>query len=414
MSQLNNRQYSNLDLYNILGVEVTAEIGDIKKAYKKLAIKYHPDRPDGDSCKFKEIAFAYEILSDTTKREEYDRVRKFRTNMKTNEGKMPSFCDMSFDAFSVFSDVFGTFFDFLKNNDNPITGTIFYNFPDISDFRLNNTSFIEDLDMIEEFLVANDFFEEGFRGGPLHFPESIKNHNLAPIFQTAKETVDLMHNNFNKKGETVREQELIEPEDLKQVLRVDLLDIYGNKIRKFKLSRIKGSLKEKTTLEIPLIYKQLRLSGEGDYYSNWKRAGDLVIDVYVDRNIHYNGYKRVNEFDLFKYLKVGFKIFLGDNRSDNSYNTEAKSWTYIELIDGTVCKLNLDLQKLVEKDNFIVIEGFGLPKNHHNLSQRGDLYLQILPVPILEELQIESDKVIKEIFPNWEKEVTILDLEYDE
>ncbi len=65
--------------YNILGVNETASQEEIKKAYRKLAKKYHPDRRGGDKNaeeKFKEISEAYSILSDPEKRKQYDMMRK--------------------------------------------------------------------------------------------------------------------------------------------------------------------------------------------------------------------------------------------------------------------------------------------------------------------------------------------------
>ena len=62
----------NKDYYNILGVEKKASKEDIKKAFRKLAHKYHPDKKDGDESKFKEVNEAYSVLSDDKKRAEYD------------------------------------------------------------------------------------------------------------------------------------------------------------------------------------------------------------------------------------------------------------------------------------------------------------------------------------------------------
>src|SRR3974377_1134878 len=62
------------DYYEVLGVEKGASVDDVKKAYRKLAMEYHPHRnkgADGEE-KFKEISEAYAILSDAEKRQKYD------------------------------------------------------------------------------------------------------------------------------------------------------------------------------------------------------------------------------------------------------------------------------------------------------------------------------------------------------
>jgi len=61
------------DYYEILGVSKGASDDEIKKAYRKLAHKHHPDKQGGDEAKFKEINAAYQVLSDKSKREQYDR-----------------------------------------------------------------------------------------------------------------------------------------------------------------------------------------------------------------------------------------------------------------------------------------------------------------------------------------------------
>jgi DnaJ-class molecular chaperone len=70
---------SEKDLYKILGVAENASAADVKKAYRDLAKRNHPDRTGGDKTKeqrFKEITAAYEVLSDPKKREQYDLMRR--------------------------------------------------------------------------------------------------------------------------------------------------------------------------------------------------------------------------------------------------------------------------------------------------------------------------------------------------
>ncbi len=102
---------SKKDFYEILGVSKSANAEEIKKAYRKVAMQYHPDRNPGDKAaedKFKEAAEAYEILSDTDKRSQYDRFghQAFSGAGGRGGGGM----DMN-DIFSQFGDdIFGSFF----------------------------------------------------------------------------------------------------------------------------------------------------------------------------------------------------------------------------------------------------------------------------------------------------------------
>lgn len=97
------------DYYEILGVEQRASADELKKAYRKLALKYHPDRNSGDKAaegKFKEAAEAYEVLSDDNKRARYDRFGHAGVRGNGASGS-PGFQDIN-DIFGAFSDIFGS------------------------------------------------------------------------------------------------------------------------------------------------------------------------------------------------------------------------------------------------------------------------------------------------------------------
>lgn len=95
------------DYYEVLGVSKNASAEEIKKAYRKLAVKYHPDKNPGNKDaeeKFKEAAEAYEILSDPNKKSRYD---QFGHSAMGGDGGFGGFSSME-DIFSRFGDIFGS------------------------------------------------------------------------------------------------------------------------------------------------------------------------------------------------------------------------------------------------------------------------------------------------------------------
>ena len=101
------------DYYDVLGVDKSADATAIKKAYRKLAMKYHPDKNPGDKEaeeKFKEINEAYEVLSDETKRRNYDQFGHEGVNGQ-GFGGAGGFGGQGFGGFDdIFGDIFGDMF----------------------------------------------------------------------------------------------------------------------------------------------------------------------------------------------------------------------------------------------------------------------------------------------------------------
>uniref|UniRef100_A0A8C3B192 J domain-containing protein n=1 Tax=Cyclopterus lumpus TaxID=8103 RepID=A0A8C3B192_CYCLU len=106
-----------VDYYTVLGVSQTASQDDIKKAYRKLALKWHPDKnPDNKEeaeRKFKELSEAYEVLSDSNKRDAYDRygnekIRHTGSSSSDFSSDLPGFTFTFRNPDEVFREFFGS------------------------------------------------------------------------------------------------------------------------------------------------------------------------------------------------------------------------------------------------------------------------------------------------------------------
>lgn len=142
-----------MNYYEILGVKKTDDINTIKKAYKKLASKYHPDKHPGDSSydeKFKQINQAYETLSNQDKRKEYD----FSGSNTSPFGKHASPYDSHFDTTDIFKDLFRTSMHRTTRKDS--------NGRDRTEFHYNFNEKKEDFNG-RSHNIFEDFFNDSYK-----------------------------------------------------------------------------------------------------------------------------------------------------------------------------------------------------------------------------------------------------------
>lgn len=221
------------DLYRILGVDQSAGADAIKKAYRKLAKEYHPDKHPGDKGaeqRFKEISQAYSVLGDPKKRQQYDQIRKF--------GFPPRHAGGGFQAPGAdfdFSEIFGNAARTGGRRRGRMAG---------GDFNLD------------------DFF--GFDG-------------LGNMFSQIFETQQARSRGHSSNGARTN------PNDIQATLEVPFkMAALGGKMM-FKIPNQNG---KQVSLNIPAgtqSGKKLRLSGQGKVGANGHR-GDLLVTLKVPKH----------------------------------------------------------------------------------------------------------------------------------
>jgi curved DNA-binding protein len=153
------------DYYSILGVSKSASAEEIKKTFRKLALKYHPDRNPGDAAaeeKFKEISEAYEVLSDQEKRKKYDQYGQYwqqasgpTSNPYGNPGANVDFSNFDFGDFGSFDE----FINELLGRGGARSTSNSY-----SDFGFNNAGAAGQTQGANREANIQLTFSEGFRG----------------------------------------------------------------------------------------------------------------------------------------------------------------------------------------------------------------------------------------------------------
>ena len=268
--------------YEILGVSRTSSEDEIKKAYHKLAIKYHPDKnkEPGAEEKFKSIAGAYAILSDPVKRRNYE--------LGVPDGMS------HIDPFSIFN-------QFFQNTDMDSFINGFFS-------SQGNNPFIGSFD---DLLGGADikFSIHSFAAMPNmdKLPDMSKNINFFDILQQTKTKLSDVLQNPQRQSQPKIETKIIKSyakyENIEKKIMVAVEDILGAKAKKIKISRYNKTkdsktfeqLEEKMTFHLESDLEKLvyNFPNQGHTHYKYKEPGDLIVRIQIYNNvIKYNPYSR--------------------------------------------------------------------------------------------------------------------------
>lgn len=348
------------DYYETLGVDKKASKDDIKRAFRTLAHKYHPDKKTGDDAKFKEINEAYSVLSDDQKRAQYDQFGQAGPS-GFGSGQAGGFGDFDFSQFTQggngfefdFGDIFGDVFGGGRRAQTK-RGR------DISiDLEL---SFEESIFGLERAVLLNKVSKcdvcagTGAEKGSELMTCSVCN---------GKGSLREVKRTFFGQFETNTTCETCHGTG--KVPKVKCHECYG-----------KGILKKESEIKVKIPAgiengEMIRLSGGGEAVAGGV-TGDLYIKIYVKKHAIFR--KEGNNLVMDLAVKLSDALLGGE--------------TTINTLDGDV---NLKIPEGVTHGEILRLKGKGVPadKNH-----RGDILIRVsLAIP--KKLSRESKKLIEEL-----------------
>ncbi len=348
---------SQRDYYEILGVAKSADQDTIKKAYRKLAMQYHPDKnPDNPEAedKFKEAASAYEVLSDPEKRARYD---QFGHAAFQGGGGGRGFQNME-DIFGSFGDIFEDFFGGggsrrqSRRRNEPRRG---------ADLRYVTEIFLKDV--IEGIEKEIEFDTD----------ESCKTCSGSGA---EKGSQPMTCGTCGGAGQVVRQQGFFT-----MATSCPTCHGEGTVIKNpCKTCRGKGRTKAHRKIQIKIppgvdTGTRLRVSGEGEGGFLGGPSGDLYVEI------------RVRDHDLF------------ERRDDDLVSLLEVD--YLQLILGAeidvptvMGKEKLQIERGTQPGDTVKLTGHGLPSLRG--SRRGDIYYQI-KVDIPEKISKDEERLLREL-----------------
>ena len=351
------------DYYEVLGVSKSATDDELKKAYRKLAKKYHPDTNPGDKeaeAKFKEASEAYAVLSDADKRRKYDQFG--HAAFEQGGGGAGGFGGFDFNAADmgdIFGDIFGDFFGGGRSRGNTYNGPV-----QGANVRINvRISFMEAVFGVDKKFEMNlkdecrHWFGSGAKPGTK--PEACsKCGGKGQVGYTQQSLFGMVRNvqtcpDCNGTGKIIKEK---------------CPDCSGT-----------GYVRNKKTIEVSIPAgidngQSVRIRGKGEPGKNGGGRGDLLVNVAVDRHPIF----RRQEYDIYSTMPISFvQAALGGDIT-------------IKTVDGDVVQT---IKPGTQTDTRIRLKGKGVP-TIRNKNIRGDHYVTLV-VQVPEKLNEEQKELLR-------------------
>lgn len=334
------------DYYEILGIQKGASDEEIKKAYRKMALKYHPDRNKGDKAaeeKFKEVSEAYEVLKDPNKRAAYDRYG----HQAFGQGGESSSSFQGFggfsDPFDIFRDVFGGGGGFEEIFNFGSGRSKRSNRQDGSDLRYDmQITLLEAFNGVEKTIKYAHTVQCDKCGGSGAAAGS-KNVTCKTCGGTG---IYSIRQGFFSMQQTCPE-----------------CHGTGTKIETpCKYCGGSGTMREQSTRKIKIpagIFDgaKIRIRDAGEAGSNGGQNGDLYICVYISDDKRFERH----DSDLYCTQKIPFVIAALGGEIE------------VETIDG---RANLKIPAGTQSDTTFRIKGYGMPEMNCN-GRRGNQYVKV-------------------------------------
>ncbi|OGE76174.1 MAG: molecular chaperone DnaJ [Candidatus Doudnabacteria bacterium RIFCSPHIGHO2_02_FULL_48_21] len=387
---------SKRDYYEILGVSKGASKDDIRRAYRKLAHEYHPDKQGGKADKFREVNEAYEVLSDESKRSQYDRFgQTFEQSARGGQGRSASGGFNGFSGFSDFADFARGFGDNFSRG--PYSGAEF-DFGDIfSDIFGGQRKARRQQGVDLEMQITIDFLDSVFgteREITLEKRDSCqacKGEGAAPGSKVV--TCPKCHG----QGQIITRRQTILG-NFQQATTCDRCQGTG-KVPEKECPECAGIGTKKQSKKIKVITppgidsgQRLRLSGEGEMGYRGSRPGDLYIEIRVKPHPHF---KREG-VNILSEVPISF------------YQAALGGEIEVETVDGPVM---LKIPSGIQSGKVLRLSGKGVP--HLETKGRGDHLITVRIVTpqkltkkekeLLKALSDESGESVKVNKSFWDK-----------